>query len=540
MLKVLLVEDEILVRTNIKAMINWESHGFYICGECSDGLEAIPLIKNMKPDIVITDIKMKKMNGDELTEYIYHNYPEIRTIILSSYSDYYYVRTTLKNNAVDYIIKHDLNEQVLLECLNKSKELILNGPEIVKSQVNMHELRRKFITSLVAGMYEDDKETISHYITNLGINLDVEKKCVAIIMTINHYKKLYASKELKEKLVQQNSICNVVQEIIEESYKGICCHMEEERYIIILETGNNPSWYQVVDTIYEFINITTFCIKKFLNLEVRFSVGPSYPIHLLHKSYDIALKQFSVNFYKGKDWIIYNGEYKRNNSKKEENYEKLSLNEEKELNILLEKLEIEEIHSMLRAIFLRLKEKKASKDQCLILFHELVVFVIKHCKRHKIKIEKIFLEDYSLDDLVMRLDVSLNEIELYFIEIFDKLFTYLNHDSNGKRYSKHIESALYIIQSRYNEPISLNSIADELDLNASYLSWLFKTEVTIGFADYLNDFRLEKAKNYLDEGVYDIKEIVNMCGFGGYTYFFSLFKKKYKITPKKYIKENLK
>jgi YesN/AraC family two-component response regulator len=493
----------------------------------------------MKPDIVITDIKMKKMNGDELTEYIYHNHPEIRTIILSSYSDYYYVRTTLKNNAVDYIIKHDLNEQVLLECLNKSKELILNGPEIVKSQVNMHELRRKFITSLVAGMYEDDKETILHYITNLGINLDVEKNCVAIIMTINHYKKLYASKELKEKLVQQNAICNVVQEIIEESYKGICCHMEEERYIIILAIGNNPSWYQVVDTIYEFINITTFCVKKFLNLEVRFSVGPSHPIHLLHKSYDIALKQFSDNFYKGKDWIIYNGEYKRNNSKKEENYEKLSLNEEKELNILLEKLEIEELHSMLRAIFLRLKEKKASKDQCLILFHELVVFIIKHCKRHKIKIEEVFLEDYSLDDLVMRLDVSLNEIELYFIEIFDKLFTYLNHDSNGKRYSKHIESALYIIQSRYNKPISLNSIADELDLNASYLSWLFKTEVTIGFADYLNDFRLEKAKNYLDEGVYDIKEIVNMCGFGGYTYFFSLFKKKYKVTPKKYIKENL-
>ena len=83
MLKVFLVEDEIVVREGIKNQINWEQEGFQFIGEASDGELAYPMIQTLKPDIVITDIKMPFVDGLELSRMIKEIQPEIKIIILS-------------------------------------------------------------------------------------------------------------------------------------------------------------------------------------------------------------------------------------------------------------------------------------------------------------------------------------------------------------------------------------------------------------------------------------------------------------------------
>ena len=153
MFKVMIVDDEMLARIHIRSMLNWEDLGFRICGEYSDGKQAMENIPLLKPDIVITDIKMKYVNGDELVRFIYQKYPSIKVIVLSSYDDYRYVRDTMKNQAVDYLIKNNLTQAVLMDALNKALELEKREKQIVTaSESNLRILRQKFVSRLICGI----------------------------------------------------------------------------------------------------------------------------------------------------------------------------------------------------------------------------------------------------------------------------------------------------------------------------------------------------------------------------------------------------
>lgn len=94
--KILIIDDELLLRNGIKYLCNWEEYGFTIAGEASNGIEGLRLIESVKPDIVITDILMSAMDGIELTEKIKEQYPWIHIIILSSYDNFDYVKSLFK------------------------------------------------------------------------------------------------------------------------------------------------------------------------------------------------------------------------------------------------------------------------------------------------------------------------------------------------------------------------------------------------------------------------------------------------------------
>lgn len=92
--KIIIVDDEILIRQGIKHYINWEQEGFQIVGEASNGKEALEIIERNQPQIVITDIVMPFMDGEELTRIVKSKYPDIEIIILSSFGEFDYVRST--------------------------------------------------------------------------------------------------------------------------------------------------------------------------------------------------------------------------------------------------------------------------------------------------------------------------------------------------------------------------------------------------------------------------------------------------------------
>ncbi len=117
--KVLIVDDEVLIRQGVKHYINWEQEGFQIVGEASNGKEAIELIELLNPHIVITDIVMPVMDGMELTAFIKSHYPEIEVIVLSSFGDFDYVRSTFQHGVADYILKPKLEGPELLKALQK-------------------------------------------------------------------------------------------------------------------------------------------------------------------------------------------------------------------------------------------------------------------------------------------------------------------------------------------------------------------------------------------------------------------------------------
>ena len=105
MKKVFLVDDEIVIRENIRACIDWEREGFEYCGDASDGELALPELERLRPDILITDIKMPFMNGLELCAIVRQRLPDTKIVILSGHDEFEYARQALRMGVEEYCLK---------------------------------------------------------------------------------------------------------------------------------------------------------------------------------------------------------------------------------------------------------------------------------------------------------------------------------------------------------------------------------------------------------------------------------------------------
>lgn len=124
-MKVFIVDDEKIIRKGISSILHQHLPSVKIIGEASDGVEALEKISQLLPDVVITDIKMPSMDGVELTKQIHALFPDIKIIVLSCYDDYNYVRQSMKNGALDYLLKpidkHEFLALINLLNLNESE-----------------------------------------------------------------------------------------------------------------------------------------------------------------------------------------------------------------------------------------------------------------------------------------------------------------------------------------------------------------------------------------------------------------------------------
>ncbi|WP_342671727.1 response regulator [Paenibacillus oryzae] len=151
--RVLIVDDEVLIRQGIKHFMNWEQEGFQIVGEASNGVEALRMIQELSPHIVITDIVMPLMDGEELTKEIKLKHPEIEVIVLSSFGEYQYVRSTFQNGVADYILKPKLDIQHLLAVLKLAVKRI---PSLQQGSSGSFRLSGDRLLEMVLGGYESD------------------------------------------------------------------------------------------------------------------------------------------------------------------------------------------------------------------------------------------------------------------------------------------------------------------------------------------------------------------------------------------------
>ena len=141
--KLLIVDDELILRNGFKYLCDWNSYGFNIVGEAANGEEALVLIEELNPHIVIVDIVMPLMNGIDFTKVVQERYPHIKVIILSSFSEFDYVREAFKYGAVDYLLKPQLKSEQLINLLTKistelrehnlSQRLPFNPSQLLKS-----------------------------------------------------------------------------------------------------------------------------------------------------------------------------------------------------------------------------------------------------------------------------------------------------------------------------------------------------------------------------------------------------------------------
>lgn len=135
MLRLLIADDEKIIRETMCSIIDWKSLDIEIVGVCKNGLEAYDAILDEYPDIVLTDIRMPKLSGLELIQKITQNHDNIQFIILSGYHDFSYAREAMKYGIKHYILK-PCSEQEIIEAVKDSiKEHYKSCPHRLQGKV---------------------------------------------------------------------------------------------------------------------------------------------------------------------------------------------------------------------------------------------------------------------------------------------------------------------------------------------------------------------------------------------------------------------
>ena len=119
-LRVLLVDDEIMIREGFKRLFDWEAHDCEVAGEASDGMEALAKIDALRPDIVIMDINLPIMNGLKVIQLSRIKHPDTAFVIVSGYDDFSYCREALRLQITDYILK-PVNYEEFGSCIDNMK-----------------------------------------------------------------------------------------------------------------------------------------------------------------------------------------------------------------------------------------------------------------------------------------------------------------------------------------------------------------------------------------------------------------------------------
>jgi two-component system response regulator YesN len=213
--KIMIVDDEFIVRVGIRSIVNWEEYGYVMAAEAADGREALEKIRLCRPDIVLTDLVMDNMDGFELIRVCAEKYPEIVFVVLSSYNDFENVRRAMKLGARDYIFKLTATPGEILKVLDeisagtgqdlRSPETRLLGGVI---RENLPAIKSSLLRNCSGG-----GEILSQF-RALAPRVDLAKPYVLLYLGIDDFTRLRLSGELGDVPLIKSSMENIILEIL--------------------------------------------------------------------------------------------------------------------------------------------------------------------------------------------------------------------------------------------------------------------------------------------------------------------------------------
>ncbi|MCB5873847.1 response regulator [Blautia producta] len=529
MYKILIVDDELLVRTNIKLLLQKFSPDFSVCGEADNGKMGLKLISKLHPNLVFTDMRMPIMDGVEFCRKMHLAFPDIIIIALSNYDDYSYVRGALKNGATDYILKHRLNEATLTALLNEIRKSfpLLSGSANM-SDNNLNALREKFISNLLAHMFNSEQD-ISANLQVLNIPLDTSQ-VLPVVFSVDNYAQITRDNSNKYLNTLNFSILNIGNEILEQRKNGIMTHLERGDYCILTSYPQFHSQPQVDEHVQSLLRQLSVNFKNYLNISCSFSIGNiSNKITNIGEPFQKALSALQYIFYSGNQSILRSEDIEASNNV----LSGLDYTLEKRLLSLTGNGNLTEVIALTDGIFQKLAEQKESISNIQIICTDMISILMRISKKNNIPLDRIFTNQLQPNQIFEQL--NLTELHSWFTECFTNICEQIRLLLPGE--SKYVRSAIACINRDFSKPISQQSVADEIGISASYLSTIFKAETGQGFSDYLTCVRIRTAKQLLDNGEEDIHKLALACGFQDYAYFVKVFKKKVGVTPKAYIRK---
>ncbi len=497
MYKVLIVEDMDLTREDLISLIDWERYGFELLPDARNGKIGLEYAKRYRPDIVITDIKMPVMTGLDLVEQMKKENIEAEVILLTAYEEFELAKRALQMGVRTFILKYEIDEEVLLRELNGCIEAL-------KTKENVRKVRMKqYLEAILAGKNEIGKsdETILEWIG----------KSVLILL-----------EQIGKPLMHPDE--EGIRELIETELPGSKIRVMKNAgggILIFYRVHSCISEMHLDSEIREFITKVQSLFSSQMGLPMAASIGG-----MIRRNKDILpAKETAEEIMKGR--VFHRGicilDKVPRDVKEEfpaEIKETLRLIEEK-----IEKDYYEEMSGFLENVLCRSLIRTENVYIWRKVSEKLLYFLMHRCAA---------LEQPEIEERLDKFKREFQKMDIYsFMKEYEGIIAMLENNTDSK-YSGKIRYIKAFIEQNYSRDISLNDVADDLGMNAIYLSQLFKKETGSTFSAYLTRVRMNHAIRLLRTGEYKIYEVSDMVGYQTVQYFSIVFKKETGKNPKDY------
>ncbi len=274
MFKVLIIDDEVLARVGLKSMVSWERIGCRIVGDANNGEEALKIIEETNPDIIITDIRMPVMDGIEMIRKLKETGKNIKTIVLSAYDEFNLVKEAMKLGAEEYLIKLDitpdkLSKTVEAVCQKISNEAEENKQKIIvdmHARMNKEAAKKEFLKKVIDKMIEIPKDIYERMIY-LDIKLDLNN-ILCLVLKINEIVDISKYESKEDRGLLDFCIENVASEVANDFYTAYVFNYSQDIFVIVFsiddESIKNTGMEKVkvmgnrlISTLSKYINVNT-------------------------------------------------------------------------------------------------------------------------------------------------------------------------------------------------------------------------------------------------------------------------------------------
>ncbi|PLS10376.1 response regulator transcription factor [Neobacillus cucumis] len=508
-MKVLIVDDEPLVRIGIKSSINWSEYGMELAGEAADGEEALTLMAETNPDIVFLDIKMPKKDGIQVLKEMKDRKLPSKVIILSSFDDLQTVKQAMKLGAEDYFHKPSMNEQEIVQVLLKIKqEIEFEQDEKEIKGTDGAVTKETILRQLLLGNTEELKQT----------NLK-ENNLYTVIFKVKNYQKVVQRYPDDHPGFLQKTVLNLLNELFSKEKEAEFLQIENNLFCVFFSFSVIRSNQLSFTSVFEKVQFIQHSLTRFLNIETTYGISEKINRPAgIPKAFNQAGKALNQSFYQPEDSIFFYQESDTDNVLEQVDTFIIKLKKE-----LLEE-NYENFTEILTNLEKYLLSKKTLGESEVRKIYEGLLFIIEET------------EDYLGSSGRLEEIETFEELSSYYHELIQQKFS-VRSKLKTQGYSPIIKNILLYLDKNYQQPISLNSLSEELNVSPNYISRLFKKEVQKGLFDYLNELRIERAKKLLKDYKYKIYEIAELVGFKSQVHFAIVFNKYVGVSPKDYRKE---
>ncbi|MBO0958760.1 response regulator transcription factor [Neobacillus sp. MM2021_6] len=500
MFRVLLADDETLITLGLQALLDWEDYGFEIVYTAESGEEALSFLKDHPVDLLITDILMGEMSGLELIKAAREIQPQMKSIVLTGYQEFGFIKQGLLLGIENYLVKPVDEEELLTTIQNVGQKLkAVMGSDHPQETTT---LRDNTLWRFING--EIDKNDVLERMALYDIQFTQPHYLVSILNFEHYYR---------------TPILTDIRNFIEEYYSATCLYSPNQELIILFGSTNEEElgkWNKHL--------VSQLCEEQRGIGQFYLSMGkPVHTIDELEKSFTIASEYSLLQLYSEPN-VLLSGRIsadKQDELKKQQEFKE---------NIVKQLVKANEETLQMVDLFFQYLTRKAkfiSPQVAKKYTFDLISYI-----HYSIQPDDLSEYTAAVEKMVYSSDVT--QLKAILKEYCHGLLLSINNQVQMR--SPIVQNVLKFIHAHYDEGISLKTLGQQFHVNAIYLGQLFQKEVGVVFSEYLNRYRLEKAKELLKTTHYRAGEIGKKVGYSDTTYFYKQFKKTVGTTPSEWRK----